>query len=272
YKPQALTDALDDATASTRGQTNYVNLFTTLSGNKELILIRTSEMNNMVEKKNTPVGYTNGQGSTNPSQQMVDAYGMLNGLSIDDPASGYDPANPYVGRDPRFEASIFYNGKQWAGRAVQTYVGGLDNPITSTEATRTGYYLAKFMQPGVSISGTQTTARHCFPLIRYAEILLNYAEAMNEAYGPDEDPHNYGKTAREAVEEVRGRVLRPSNAVVPASVDTREEMREFIRAERRVELAFEDHRHIDVRRWKIAPETIGQNLKGVRIVKNGDEF
>lgn len=270
FKPKTLTDALDDATAASNGQANYTDLFTTLVGNKELILIRTSELNNMVEKKNSPVGFTNGQGTTNPSQQMVDAYGMLNGLSIDDPASGYDLLNPYVGRDPRFEASIFYNGKFWVNREVQTFIGGEDNMTTSTEATKTGYYLAKFMQSSVKISGSESDTRHCFPLIRYAEILLNYAEAMNEAYGPDADPKGYGKTAREAVEEVRNRVLRPSNAVVPANVDTQEKMRDYIRAERRVELAFEDQRHIDVRRWKIAPETIGQNLKGIRITKSGD--
>lgn len=272
YQDEALTDAMTDAQAAASGQKNYSDLFLTLTGNKELILIRTSEDGNMVEKKNTPVGFTNGQGTTNPSQQMVDAYGMLNGLGINDPASGYDPLNPYAGRDPRFEASIFYNGKSWGGRNVETFIGGADNQVTSTEATKTGYYLAKFMASGVKISGSETNTHHCFPIIRYAEILLNYAEAMNEAYGPDADPEGYGKTAREAVEEVRGRVLRPMYAAVQASVDTKEEMRDFIRAERRVELAFEDQRHLDVRRWKIAPETIGQNLKGIRITKNGSDL
>jgi hypothetical protein len=270
YRPNELTDNQNDATANTNGEKNYADLFYTLSGNKELILIRTSAQSNMVEKKNSPVGYTSGQGTTNPSQQMVDTYGMLNGRGILEPASGYSETDPYVNRDPRFNVSIFYNGKTWSGRLVETFVDGLDNRITSTNATKTGYYLSKFMKSGIVISGSETKTNHCFPIIRYAEILLNYAEAMNEAYGPDVDPLGYGKTAREAILEVRGRVLRPVNAAlssVPAGDVT--SMREAIRKERCVELAFEDHRQIDVRRWKTAPQILGQNVKGMRITKTG---
>ncbi|MDQ1296088.1 MAG: starch-binding outer membrane protein SusD/RagB family, partial [Bacteroidota bacterium] len=98
----------------------------------------------------------------------------------------------------------------------------------------------------------------------------NYAEAMNEAYGPDADPEGYGKTAREAIIEIRSRVLRPKDAALMAvpSGDVAA-MRNAIRSERRVELAFEDHRQIDVRRWKTAPQTLGQNLTGMKITKNG---
>jgi len=129
------------------------------------------------------------------------------------------------------------------------------------------------MKSGIVISGSETKTNHCFPIIRYAEILLNYAEAMNEAFGPDVDPQGYGKTARTAVEEVRARVLRPKDAAL-ASVPTGDvaAMRTAIRNERRVELAFEDHRHIDVRRWKIGPETLGQSLNGIKITKTGTTF
>jgi hypothetical protein len=270
YKPSAITDALTDAQVRTNGEKNYSDLFYTLTGNKELILIRTSAQNNLVEKKNTPVGYTNGAGTTNPSQQMVDGYGMLNGKYIDEAGTGYNPLTPYTNRDPRFNVSIHYNGKTWSGRAIETFIDGLDNKITSTNATKTGYYLGKFMKSDIKISGSETKTNHCFPLIRYAEVLLNYAEAMNEAYGPDADPMGYGKTARQALVEVRSRVMRPGQAAlssVPAGNVAA--MRTAVRKERRVELAFEDHRHIDVRRWKIAPETIGQNLSGMRITKNG---
>lgn len=273
YKPSAIADAANDATVRTNGEKNYADLFYTLAGNKELILIRTSPQGNGVEKKNFPVGYTNGQGTTNPSQQMVDAYGMLNGKSIADATSGYSATNPYNNRDPRFNVSIFHNGETWSGRAVETFTDGLDNKITATNATKTGYYLQKFMKSGIVISGSETKTNHCFPIFRYAEILLNYAEAMNEAYGPDVDPKGYGKTARAAVEEVRARVLRPKDAAltsVPAGDATA--MRTAIRNERRVELAFEDQRQIDVRRWKIAPETIGKNLNGIKITKTGTTF
>ncbi|MDX9882955.1 MAG: RagB/SusD family nutrient uptake outer membrane protein [Prolixibacteraceae bacterium] len=277
YKPNAIADSQNDATARTNGEKNYADLFYTLAGNKELVLIRTVAQSNGVEKKNVPVGYTNGDGTTNPSQQMIDAYGMLNGKSITDPTSGYNPEAPYVNRDPRFNISIFYNEKAWTGNPsrtkVETFVDGLDNKTDQTNATKTGYYLSKFMKSGIVISGSETKTNHCFPHIRYAEVLLNYAEAMNEAYGPDVDPKGFGKTARAAVEEVRARVLRPKDAAlssVPAGDVAA--MREAIRNERRVELAFEDHRHIDVRRWKIAPQTIGQNLNGMRITKTGSTY
>lgn len=273
YKPNAITDSQNDATVKTNGEKNYADLFYTLSGNKELILIRTSAQGNAVEKKNSPVGYTNGQGTTNPSQQMVDAYGMLNGKGISEAGSGYLATNPYLNRDPRFNVSIFYNGRTWSGRPVESFIDGLDNKITSTNATKTGYYLSKFMKSGIVISGSETKTNHCFPLIRYAEILLNYAEAMNEAYGPDVDPKGYGKTARAAVVEVRSRVLRPKDAAllsVPAGNVAA--MREAIRNERCVELAFEDHRQIDVRRWKTAPQTLGQNINGMKITKVGNSF
>lgn len=268
YKPSAMTDALTDAQVTTNGVKNYSDLFYTLTGNKELILIRTSAQGNAVEKKNTPVGYTNGLGTVNPSQQIVDAYGMINGKSITDVT--YSATNPYNNRDPRFTSSIFYNTKSWSGRNVETFSDGLDNKITATNATKTGYYLSKFMKSGIVISGTVTNTYHCFPIIRYAEILLNYAEAMNEAYGPDVDPKGYGKTARAAIVEIRGRVLRPTDAVL-STVSTGDisAMRAAIRNERCVELAFEDHRQIDVRRWKIAPQTIGQNIIGMKITRAG---
>lgn len=272
YKPSAIADSQKDADIRKNGEKNYADLFYTLAGNKELVLIRTVAQSNGVEKKNVPVGYTNGEGTTNPSQQMVDAYGMLNGKSISDATSGYSETDPFANRDPRFNVSIFYNDKAWTGNPgrtkVETFVDGLDNKTAN--ATKTGYYLSKFMKSGIVISGTETKTNHCFPLIRYAEILLNYAEAMNEAYGPDVDPKGYGKTAREAIEEVRARVLRPKDAAL-ATVPSGDvaAMREAVRNERRVELAFEDHRHIDVRRWKIAPQTIGQNLSGMKITKTG---
>jgi len=263
YIHNEVSNEQPDALVLANGEKNYREFFYTLQGNREMILPRNSPTGNAVEKKNAPVGYTNGEGTTNPSQQMVDAYGMINGYSIHDAGSGYDPNNPYQNRDPRFYASIFYNGMPWLGRQVETFEGGLDNPSGAARGTRTGYYLSKFMNPSVSISGNEGATPHSFPLIRYAEILLNYAEAVNEAFGPDTDPYGTGLTARQAVEKVRSRVMRPDDARVEAA--GQEELREAIRAERRVELAFEGHRHLDVRRWMIAEEVLGQNLSGIRI-------
>lgn len=262
FKTAEITDGLTNAQVLQRGEDNYRKLFTTISGNRELILSRTAALNNIIEKDNTPVGYTNGLGRTSPSQQMVDAYGMINGKTINDPS--YNENQPYLNRDPRFEASIFYNGKTWRGREVETFQGGRD--MQGTVFSRTGYYLSKFAEPNVVISGTETNTYHCFPIFRYAEILLNYAEAMNNAYGPDSDPKGYGLTARGALRQIRGRVLRPEHVDVEAA--TKEEMAEFIKRERQVELAFEEHRYFDLKRWKEAESTLSQNIRGVIIQKD----
>lgn len=266
YEKTKLTNNLTNSQVLVQGEDNYRSLFTTISGNRELILSRTAALNNIIEKDNTPIGYTNGRGRTSPSQQMVDAYGMINGKSIDDPL--YDKNHPYQNRDPRFEASIFYNNKTWRGRPVETFHGGLD--MQGTVFTKTGYYLSKFSAPNVVISGSETNAYHCFPIFRYAEILLNYAEAMNNAYGPDSDPKNYGLTAKEALEQVRSRVLRPEHAVIEAA--NKEEMSEIIKRERQVELAFEEHRYFDLKRWRDAENVLTQNITGVIIEKNQNSF
>lgn len=261
YKAADMTDELTHAQVLTRGEDNYRKLFTTIAGNKELILSRTAALNNTIEKDNTPVGYTNGLGRTSPSQQMVDVYGMINGKTISDPS--YNPNQPYQNRDPRFAASIFYNGKSWSGREVETFQGGKD--MQGTVYSRTGYYLSKFSAANVVISGTQTNAPHCFPIFRYAEVLLNYAEAMNNAYGPDADPHNWGLTARGALQLIRVRVLRPNDMDVEAA--TKEAMAAAIKRERQVELAFEEHRYFDLKRWKEAETILSQDIKGVIIQK-----
>lgn len=263
YMRREITNAHANAQVLSRGEDNYRRLFTTISGNKELILSRTAALNNTIEKDNTPVGYTNGLGRTSPSQQMVDAYGMINGKTINDPS--YDTDRPYLNRDPRFTASIFFNGKNWSGREVETFQGGKD--MQGTVYSRTGYYLSKFSAENVIISGgSQTNTYHCFPIFRYAEVLLNYAEAMNNAYGPDLDPKGYGLTAREALRQIRSRVLRPNSTDVEAS--TQQEMTEVIKRERQVELAFEEHRYFDLKRWKDAENILSQDIKGVIIQKD----
>lgn len=201
---------------------------------------------------------------------MVDAYGTVTGQPIDDPESPYDRKNPYENRDPRFYASIFYNGQNWNGTTIETFRGGAHN--NTNTSTRTGYYMSKFCGSEVVISGTPTNTNHCFPLFRYAELLLDYAEAVNEAYGPDVDPLGCGLTARDALKAVRSRVLRPSQSDVDAAEGDSDAMRAAIRRERRIELAFEDHRYYDVKRWKIADEVLSESIRGMQITKNGDTF
>lgn len=267
-----ITDEMADDKVIENGSANYRDFFLKVDGNKEIIFSRSSKPGNQVEKQNYPYGsnFTGGKGLTNPSQQMVDAYGMVNGLPISSTASGYDSNNPYKNRDPRFVGSIIYNDQTWNKVKVETFDGGTNQ--TGSNATKTGYYLSKFCGDNIVINGDkQTNTNHCFPLFRYAEVLLNYAEAVNEAYGPDEDPYLCGMTARDAVKAVRSRVLRPSQTDVVSATD-KDSMREAVRAERRVELAFEDFRYFDLKRWMIAEEVLNQSIKGMTITKEGNKL
>lgn len=251
---------------------DYRNLFlNTTATNGEIILDYRRANTNYLETWNYPSGgnrvyaYNVGTNATCPSQNLVDAYEMANGKSITDPTSGYDPQNPYVGRDPRLAMTVLTNNTLWNDSTVKAYIGGIDG-IGKNNATTTGYYLKKFIQEKIKLP-TNQTASHVWHIFRYGEILLNYAEAMNEAYGPDVVPANYSLSARAALNLIRARtgVAMPA---IPAGF-TQVDFREKIRNERRIELAFEGHRFWDVRRWMIANQTENAPLKGMRITKTG---
>jgi len=122
---------------------------------------------------------------TNPAQNLVDAFGMKNGYPITDPVnSTYDPANPFTGRDPRMDKYIIYNTAKLKSAAINTYIGAASNGINVLlTSTRTGYYLKKFMNEGVKLDpGSALSQNHNYVLARTTELLLNYAEAANEAW------------------------------------------------------------------------------------------
>lgn len=247
---------------------NYGNLFsgTTSHQSKEVILAYMTGANNTPETDNYPISTNGGKTGTCPSANLVDAYENADGTPFD--WNSLTPGDdPYAGRDPRLQYSIVVNDSQWNGRTMQCYDGGADGSGV-TQATTTGYYLKKFLTDGLDLEKNQTSV-HSWILFRYAEILLNYAEAMNEAYGPDTDPFGDGKTARWAVNEVRGRVGMP-----PVTASDETEMRNRIKHERRIELAFEDHRFWDVRRWgkADAESALGVPVKGVSITKTETGF
>lgn len=247
---------------------NYGNLFsgTTSHQSKEVILAYMTGANNTPETDNYPISTNGGKTGTCPSANLVDAYENADGTPFD--WNSLTPGDdPYAGRDPRLQYSIVVNDSQWNGRTMQCYDGGADGSGVM-QATTTGYYLKKFLTDGLDLEKNQTSV-HSWILFRYAEILLNYAEAMNEAYGPDTDPFGDGKTARWAVNEVRGRVGMP-----PVTASDETEMRNRIKHERRIELAFEDHRFWDVRRWgkADAESALGVPVKGVSITKTETGF
>ena len=224
-----------------------------------------------------PLDLANGDaGHCSPLQELVDAFPMKNGKLIHEEESGYDPNNPYVGRDDRFYADIAYNQAVISGMqggvlnhnyVLNIYVGGNDydnpqgNPSYQVYTTYTGYYTVKAVDPNREVYGYWYGSTQPWLIFRYAEILLDFAEAQNEATGPT--PEVYA-----ALNKLRQR------AGITTTLEenlTQSQMRELIRNERYVELCFEHHRYWDLRRWKLAEEKLNnRNYTGVVITKEDD--
>lgn len=218
------------------------------------------------------------QGQMNPTQNHVDMYEavkkdatgkIISSAPINDPNSGYTLQNPYANRDPRFYANILYNGAPWQGKQIETWSQtaangtvnyGKDYNATNITFTATRYYCRKYWpEVYVRLGGTSGTALLNYVFFRYGEILLNYAEALNEAGGATPDADVYTR-----INEIRARVGMPG---LPAGLN-QTAMREAVRHERAIELAFEDHRWYDIMRWKNGPELIAKPVYGMNVVKN----
>jgi hypothetical protein len=263
---QAAADAAKsvmDLNKYTLYQGGYRSMFLT-ENNSEVIFERLYTKNARhvaLEIANGPNSY-NAWGGNAPLQNLVDAYPMANGKLITDPTSGYDPANPYANRDARFYQTILYNGAPYRNSVVETFApGGKDSQDgpSNWNTSRTGYYLLKFMDDKNPIDNPwEVAGRQPWFYFRYAEILLNYAEATNEVAGPD-------ATVYAALNSIRSRAS-VNMPPVPQGLSA-SQMREYIRNERRIELAFEEHRFYDVRRWKIAETTENVPAYGITIRK-----
>ena len=232
----------------------------------ELIFSTKYNSNTTVENQNGPISY-GAKGLTNPTQNLVESFPMSNGKAISDPTSGYDPANPFVNRDPRLSMTVLTNGTNFEVNdktgILETFDGGKDGPGAYPNATQTGYYLQKYVMPYAAWEGRSVSVTRTWVLIRLAEIYLNFAEARNEAVGPDADVYFALRT------------LRFRAGFKPVYVPTglsQDEMRKFIQNERRLELAFEEHRFFDVRRWKLFDNASERNnlltIRGVKITKD----
>lgn len=223
------------------------------------------------ERYNLPIGFADGTNSGNtPTQNLVDAFEMKDGTPFDwnNPdhvANMYYDASGQQTRDPRFYLNVICNGMSWMGTVVDTYIGGrFGEPVTG--ATMTGYYLKKRMNETISLDPTHPIYKnHHFPNYRYAEVLLNYAEAMNEWKGPKYTDETCTLSACDALNQVRTAAGMPS-----VDISDQAAFREKVRNERRVELAFEDHRFWDIRRWKIGD--IVEDIYGVKIRKSGNSY
>lgn len=200
-----------------------------------------------------------GEGLTNPTQNLVDAFPTADGYPIDHPNSIYNADNPYAGRDPRLSYYIIYNGSTAGVTSAAIYTGnasstddGLNKLATST---RTGYYMKKGLRMDVNRTPGNIVGRNRYtPRIRYTEIYLSYAEAANEAWGPTgTGVHSF--SAYDVIKAIRQRAgvgASNNDPYLEECKADKEKMRELIRNERRLELCFESFRFWDLRRWKLS--------------------
>lgn len=274
----SLAGSLSPATAE-EASSNYQNIFLQQQTSEDIF---TSFFTTQVDEGfdgynpglyNQPNGY-HCWGGNSPTSQMVDSYEMSDGskFSWNNPA---EAADPYANRDPRFYASILYEGAQWRKRPADIYpsdpagiiqvgtwqrwdgskmvtVAGLDtrqSPFENWNGTYTGYYMKKFIDPTVDAQNIKQTVPWRF--IRYTEILLDYAEACLGLGQEDE--------AKKYINMIRAR------AKMPPITETGAALVERYRNERKIELAFEDQRYFDIRRWMI-PEQGYTDALGVQPV------
>lgn len=232
---------------------------------RELIFERRHPSSNSFERNNLPIGFFDARSGNTPTQNLVDAFEMSDGT----PFNWNNPehaSNPYLNRDPRLEKVVVINNSTISGQTVETHIGGKNGqPING--ATLSGYYLRKYIDEGVSLNPTNPITRpHHFILFRYAEIFLNYAEALNEFKGPNYTDGEFTLSANEALNEVRFYSGMPH----VTGDNTQESFRKRVQNERRVELAFEDHRFWDIRRWKRGD--LVKDIYGIKINRNGSNY
>jgi hypothetical protein len=211
-----------------------------------------------------------GWATTTPTQNLVDDYELTNGLLPSEAGSGYNDQNPYVNRDPRFYETILYNGASFKGGVYSPYrdktypdsslLAGKDSRFTIStnsphNASKTGYNFRKWSQESEAWDAGN---KGPWIIFRLSEFYLNYAEAQIELENYDE--------ARNAINAIRSRFG------MPDVTESGDELKERYRRERRIELALEDHRFFDIRRWKIGPESLDKPALGVDVYKAGASF
>jgi hypothetical protein len=228
---------------------------------------------------NGPNGYHNWAGNS-PIQQLVDDYEYMDGnqgaVKFNWAVDSMKDA-PYKNRDPRFYATILYDGADWKprdkvsgnvdpanqiqsgryGMGGSTLSAGLDTRASSIEnwnGSWTGYYIRKFTDPDPGIADNNTRQTIPWPFFRYTEVVMNYVEACIEL-GEDGEARNW-------LNKIRYR------AGMPAVTESGAALKDRYRNERRVELAYEDHRYHDARRWMIAPTTLGRKIQYIDVVGN----
>ena len=234
--------------------------------------------NNLLEANHFPPYYF-GKSMTVPSHNLVKAFCAKNGFPVTDPRSGVDISGPafdmsrlYSVMDDRFARVIYSQGSVFgnSGTALDMSEGGRDSHGYNENATTTGYYLAKFVS---TVSGmlnpvASAGSAHYNPLLRKSEVLLNYAEASNEAYGPKAVGEGSSVSAYDIIKSIRslaGGIM--SDAWLDECAGGKDTFRALIQNERRLEFAFENHRYFDMRRWLLP---LDEDVCGVEITRNED--
>jgi len=269
---------LTNPVSSADGSANYMNASLARNGGEKEILLGRYFINAKQENGgrqglfNGPNGYHNWAGNT-PIQLMIDDYEMMDGSKFDWNKTEHATA-PYTNRDPRFYASILYEGAPWKPRTsdvaskdpanqIQTgqyilangsTIFGLDTRKSSVEdwnGSYTGYYIRKFVDPNPAIIDQNTWQQVPWPILRYTEMVFNYAESLIEL----------GDNANALLwlNKVRFR------AGMPALTETGDALKQRFRNEKRIEMYLEEQRFHDTRRWMIAPTTLGRKANGINI-------
>ncbi|MFT6129833.1 MAG: hypothetical protein ACJATN_001557 [Neolewinella sp.] len=261
---------------------NYYRLFVDETAD-EAIFVKVwlpFEKGHSYDLRNTPYSYRVDWGSSmSPTKQLMDSYEVLStGLLPAEDGSGYDPASPFENRDPRFKGTLLTNNDLFQGSGIETWYGterggeidtntdtgiGKDGMGVHPDATKTGVYLRKYLNDGSAPLLIQQyySGQDCI-LFRFAEVYLNAAEAAIEL--------GMEAAARDYIEPIRTRAgltqhlrLEPYTGLA---------LRDRIRNERKIELAFEDQRYWDVRRWRIAEDALNIRVEGIRSLRKIDNF
>ena len=252
---------------------------------QEAYYISQISSNSTYETAFYPQGF-NGEANYGPTQELVDAFPMANGYPIDRPEGGYDPADPYAGRDPRFYEDIFYDGARVARNTnasdimytFNTAEGGADAP-GRVNTSPTGYYIRKFVYTGWNKADNSVeTAQHCIFFLRWTHMVLAFAEAANNVVGPL-DSETYGLSAKDALAYIRNRPTESGAKGIGAAGDPYLEecaARGFsafdalVKNEWRIETCFEGYRFHNIRRWAKDVSEINVPLHRIKIEQTGE--
>jgi len=217
-----------------------------------------------------------GNGRVNPTQNLVDAFPMVNGYPIGNASGNYNSASPYDNRDPRLKQYIVINESQQGpnNSVIVTGTYGDTRDVINKESgssTRTGYYLRKLLRSDCNPDPNyNTNQKHYTARIRYTELFLDYAEAANEAWGPT-GTGSHAYSAYDVIKAIRQRAgINNGDAYLESVKNDKDQMRELIRNERRLELCFENQRFWDLRRWSVPLTKLNETTLGMLISKQNN--